>query len=320
MTVALVTGAAGFIGFHTSVALRRAGFEVIGLDSFHPYYEPTLKRQNRSALEFQHGVRFIEADLRFADLREVVGGVDAIVHLAAVPGVRPSWAAFDDYVANNVLGTNCLLNAMFDAKSTARLVYASSSSVYGDALAHPTTTTAMPRPVSPYGVSKLAAENLVSAYVASRAVDAVILRYFTVYGPRQRPDMAFQALATAAAAGGSFTLYGDGSQVRDFTYVDDVASANVLACTAPVASGSIFNVASGKPASMSEVIHHVDELVGGGLKIRRSGVAVGDVVRTSADTTNTQTQLGWQPTVEWRDGISNQLKHVVETEQVVRLH
>lgn len=309
---ALVTGAAGFIGSHLSKRLCAAGHEVVGVDAFTDYYDVSLKRAN--ALEVvRAGVELIEGDLNLLDLPRLLDGVEAVFHQAGQPGVRSSWGTeFSTYTQCNVDATQRLLEACRGSSTLRRLVYASSSSVYGNAERFPTRETDRPQPLSPYGVTKLAAEHLCSLYAASFAVPTVSLRYFTVYGPGQRPDIAFTRFAKAAVRGDEIQLYGSGDQIRDFTYVDDVVEANLLAATRDVAPGTVLNVAGGSNTSVNEVLSTFEELAGKKLSVARVAPVAGDVFRTGGDTEAIRSVLGWCPTVSLREGISQQYRWAAE--------
>lgn len=304
---ALVTGAAGFVGSHLACHLADDGHEVVGIDSFTDYYDLDLKRANAEMVT-RAGAHVVEADLNVVDLPRLLDGVDVIFHLAGQPGVRASWGAeFSIYDRCNVQATQRLLEASRTSRSLRRLVYASSSSVYGNAERYPTNEADRPHPVSPYGVTKLAAEHLCNAYAASFGVPTVSLRYFTVYGPRQRPDMAFTRFAMAAANGSEITVFGSGEQVRDFTYVGDVVDANLLAASGDVEPGTVLNVAGGSHTSVNEVLGIFEELGGARLSVTRVGSVPGDVDRTGGDTAAIRAILGWQPSVTLREGIERQL-------------
>ncbi|HET6602343.1 MAG TPA: NAD-dependent epimerase/dehydratase family protein [Gaiella sp.] len=291
----LVTGAAGFIGSHLAEALVAEGHDVVGLDSFNDYYDPARKRANAD------GSGVVEADLLDADLDGLLADVDAVFHLAGQPGVRASFGpGFELYVARNVHASARLFEAA--ARRGARVVYASSSSVYGDAETYPTSEDVVPRPIAPYGVTKLCVEHLAFAHARSTGLDAVGLRYFTVYGPRQRPDMAFTPMLEALAAETQFRLFGDGSVSRSFTYVADAVAATIAAMTKGRA-GEIYNVGGGEEASMSEAIALAERVAGGELAIERHGAAVGDVRRTRADVAKARAELGWAPTTGLADGL-----------------
>src|SRR3954454_2167315 len=251
---ALVTGVAGFIGSTRTHAVLARGDQVVGVDCSTPYYDRAAKDANLATAGQSDRFELIETDLRSDDVESLVDGVDVVFHQAAQPGVRLSWSTgFEDYVSHNVLATQRLLEAV-KANTSAKFIYASSSSVYGNAPAYPTTEDDVPRPHSPYGVTKLAAEHLCSLYASNFGVPTVSLRYFTVYGPGQRPDMAFNRFIRATLAGEPITVYGTGEQVRDFTYVDDVVQANLLAAEGDVPPGSVFNVSGGSDISVNEVL------------------------------------------------------------------
>jgi UDP-glucuronate 4-epimerase len=253
-------------------------------------------------------VKFVEGDLNVIDLKSILDGVDLIFHLAGQPGVRSSWGKeFSTYTYCNIEATQRLLEASRGSRTLRRLVYASSSSVYGDAERYPTSENDRPQPVSPYGVTKLAAEHLCSLYAASFEVPTVSLRYFTVYGPGQRPDMAFTRFARATLRGEKITIYGSGEQVRDFTYIDDVVEANLLAATREVSPGTVLNVAGGSHISVNEVLQIFEELAGSRLSVVHVNAVAGDVRSTGGDTATIRSVLGWRPTVGLREGIARQL-------------
>jgi UDP-glucuronate 4-epimerase len=311
--VALVTGAAGFIGSHLVERLVGAGREVRAVDCLTSYYSVEQKRQTLRALELLPGCRVIRADLRTCAMAELLEGVDVVFHQAGQPGVRDSWEGFDEYVAQNLLVTQRLLRAT-QRSSVRRFVYASSSSVYGDASRHPTPEDALPKPVSPYGATKLAAEHLCGVY-AGLGVATVSLRYFTVYGPRQRPDMALHRLIEAAFSGDRFPLFGDGRQVRDLTYVADVVEANMAAGDASdLPPGTVLNIAGGTVTSLRGVIEMVEELVGRSVEIDPRPAQPGDVRETSGSTALAADLLGWRPRVALQDGVTEQISwHVART-------
>ncbi len=300
----LVTGAAGFIGSHLAERLAAGGCSVRVVDCLTPYYNVARKREMLDVLD-RSGCEVAIADLRTCDLRDLLEGVRVVFHEAGQPGVRGSWAGFDTYLEHNVLATHRLLEAI-RVVGVPRFVYASSSSVYGDARGYPTTEDDPPSPVSPYGVTKLAAEHLCGVY-AARGVHAIALRYFTVYGPRQRPDMAMHRLIEAAINGSVFPMHGDGEQVRDFTYVADVVDANLLAATVAAPAGSVVNVAGGSAVTLREVIRIVEEMVGRPVALDRGPAQPGDVRRTGGSIERAAQVLGWRPRVSLRDGLSNQV-------------
>jgi nucleoside-diphosphate-sugar epimerase len=302
----LITGVAGFVGSNTAEAALRRGWQVRGIDALTDYYDPALKRRNLEAVAQTGSIDLVVDDLLTTDLAALLDGVDAVIHLAAQPGVRDSWGQFGTYVAANVLATQRLLEALRQ-HPVARLVYASSSSAYGDAPAYPVFETDLPRPRSPYGVTKLAAEQLCVAYAANFGISSVSLRYFTVYGPRQRPDMATNRLIAAARFGTPFPMFGDGSQIRDFTFVDDVVAANLDAVEADVAAGSVFNVAGGDSCTLAELIDLVGREVGSPVPLDRRPAQPGDVFRTGGDITAAIEGLGWRPTVSVAEGVKAQV-------------
>jgi UDP-glucuronate 4-epimerase len=304
----LVTGAAGFIGSQVAEALLLQGNSVIGVDAFTHYYARSVKEQNLSRLRTFENFRFVEADLRTADLVALLDGTSLVVHQAGQPGVRLSWGdQFVDYVGHNIVATQRLLEA---ARRTdvQRFVYASSSSIYGNAASFPTTETTLPHPFSPYGMTKLAGEHLCTLYAENWGLSTVALRYFTVYGPKQRPDMAFNRFITAALEGREIQVYGDGEQRRDFTYVGDVVRANLLAAQRPLPSGSVINIAGGSYATVNMVLEHIAEVVGEEVRVRHVGTQAGDVEETRADCRMARLLLGWNPTVQLSEGLGHQVR------------
>lgn len=303
----LVTGVAGFIGSQLAEALLDEGHDVVGVDAFTPYYDRAQKDANLAALHDRGGFRLVEADLRDADLDALLDGIDVVYHQAAQPGVRLSWSeGFATYDSCNVLATQRLLEASLQA-GVGRFVYASSSSVYGNADHYPVAETDLPRPHSPYGVTKLAAEHLCGLYAANHGLSTVALRYFTVYGPRQRPDMAFHRLIEAALDQQPFPLYGDGSHVRDFTFVGDVVRANVLAGPADIPPGTVVNVCAGGSTVMRDVIDAVGDAVGSPVPVERHPEQPGDVQRTGGSNDAARRLLGWEPQTSLTDGIAAQV-------------
>jgi nucleoside-diphosphate-sugar epimerase len=297
---ALVTGAAGFIGSHLCEHLLDQGDDVRGVDCFTDYYLRELKDDNLLRLRCSSRFEFSEADLNHVDLAEILEGIDVVYHLAAQPGVRPSWGRnFEHYVGNNVSATQRLLEAL-PKRRLRKLVYASSSSVYGNAETLPTSEILRPVPVSPYGVTKLAGEHLCELYRINFQVPTVSLRLFTAFGPRQRPDMAFRRLIDSALTGSPFELYGDGSQTRDFTYVEDVARA--MRSGAMTDWCGVANIGGGSRISMNEVITTVDDLCGP-VKIEEGSVQKGDVRHTGADTRLAAAAFGYAPRIQFRAGL-----------------
>jgi nucleoside-diphosphate-sugar epimerase len=291
----VVTGAAGFIGSQLAEKLLEAGHEVVAVDCFTDYYDPALKEENAAGLDV------VRVDLADEDLD--LDGVDGVFHLAGQPGVRSFGDVFEEYVRRNLLASRRVFEAA--AGAGVRVVFASSSSIYGDAERYPTPEQTEPRPISPYGITKLGCEQLAHAYAQGFGLDAVVLRYFTFYGPRQRPDMALARIVDALARGSSFELYGDGLQSRSFTYVADGVEATVAAMERAPA-GSVYNVGGGEEATMREVIATLERVSGRTLDLVESPAAAGDVRRTSADATWIQRDLGWRATTTLEDGLRAQ--------------
>ena len=291
----VVTGAAGFIGSHLAEALQGAGHEVLGIDCFTDYYDPAVKERNASKLD----VRRLDLARDELDFTEW----DGVLHLAGQPGVRSFGDVFPLYVERNVLASQRVFEAA--AVAGARVVFASSSSIYGEAEQYPTPEETPPRPLSPYGITKLACEHLARASARSFGLDAVVLRYFNAYGPRQRPDMAFPRIVEALIEGRPFTLYGDGEQSRSFTYVLDVVAASMLARERADA-GSVYNVGGGQEATMNETIAMLEGISERRLELVRTEAVAGDQRRTKADTTRIRDDLGWQPTTSLEDGLRAQ--------------
>ena len=303
----LVTGAAGFIGSTLSERLLELGHRVTGIDCFTDYYSPEIKRANIETALASPAYHFIEEDLLDLDLKSSLEGIDWVFHQAAQPGVRLSWGSyFEVYVRNNILVTQKLLEAA-KGSSIRKLVYASSSSVYGDSPELPLVETARPQPVSPYGVTKLAAEHLCHLYCVNYGVPTTSLRYFTVYGPRQRPDMAFNKFIRSALKGEEIVVFGDGEQTRDFTYVSDAVQANVLAAESEKAVGRVFNVGGGTSISVNGVLEILGELVGP-LSVRHEEDQKGDVRHTMSETTAAREILGYSPKVGIREGLAREVE------------
>ena len=297
----VVTGSAGFIGSHLSAALGSAGHEVLGLDSFTDYYSRRLKEANLGSLRLHDEFTFREADLADAELGAMFDGASGVFHLAAQPGVRGSWGeTFEVYVRDNILATQRVFEAA--AGAGIRVVFASSSSIYGDAEQHPTPEDVRPRPISPYGVTKLSCEHLARAYTHAFDLDVIGLRYFTVYGPRQRPDMAFTRIATALYAGRPFRVFGTGEQSRDFTYVSDAVSATIAAMERGVA-GEMYNVGGGTEAALRDVIALCERISGRRLEVVHERAMAGDVRRTAADTSRIRRDVQWSPRTNLEDGL-----------------
>jgi UDP-glucose 4-epimerase len=299
---ALVTGAAGFIGSHLAAALLDKGATVVGVDCFTDYYPRAIKERNLEENRLREGFRFAETAIASADLPALLDGVTHVFHLAAQAGVRKSWGKdFRTYTVNNIEATQLLLEACV-GRPIERFVHASSSSVYGDNASIPMREDALPQPVSPYGVTKMAAEQLGYLYHVNFKVPVVAMRYFTVYGPRQRPDMAFHRFIRAALAGEPLSLYGDGEQTRDFTFVSDAVAATVAAGERGV-HGRSYNIGGGSRVSMNEVIRIIERIAGHPLTITREAAQKGDMRDTYADTTLAQRDLAFAPRVSLEEGI-----------------
>jgi nucleoside-diphosphate-sugar epimerase len=311
----LITGVAGFIGSHLAERLINGGYEVLGVDSFLDYYPKSIKENNLKGLLAQSGFEFIQGDIAELDLNGIIAGVDAVFHQAALAGVRASWGSrFGEYVNNNVLGTQLLLEASKD-KGLKKFIYASSSSVYGDALDFPITENSPLRPVSPYGVTKLAGEHLASLYHSGYGVPTVSLRYFTVYGPRQRPDMAFHKFIRAVSCGDEIEIYGTGEQTRDFTFVSDAVEANLQALSA-CKTGEIYNIGGGSRIMLSDTIKIIEEVTGRTANIKYTDTQRGDAKHTFADISKAGNDLSYSPSVNIRDGISKHYDWLLENKEL----
>ena len=291
----LVTGAAGFIGSQLLRTLLERGHDATGWDAYTDYYDPALKEENARELPVTR-LDVAEDDL---DL----DGYDGVFHLAGQPGVASFGGIFPVYVRQNVLASSRLFERA--AAAGTRVVFASSSSVYGDAASYPTPEDTTPRPLSPYGITKLACEHLARAYTIEFGLDVAAVRYFTIYGPRQRPDMAFTRMVTHLAEGRPFDLYGDGSQSRSFTYVDDAVEATIAAMER-AAGGATYNVGGGAEVTMLEAIAALGRVSGRRLEIVRHPRREGDAARTAADTTRIRADLGWEPVTAFEDGLAAQ--------------
>jgi nucleoside-diphosphate-sugar epimerase len=304
---AFVTGAAGFIASHLIAALLDRGAEVTGIDSFTDYYPRAIKEANLRVNADRDGFHFIHGSVQHTDLPALLEGKTHVFHLAAQPGVRKSWGRdFKIYTENNVDATQRLLEACV-GRRLERLVYASSSSLYGDTVAIPTREDALPRPVSPYGVTKLAAEQLCYLYWVNHRVPTTSVRYFTVYGPRQRPDMAFHRFIKAALGDEPITLYGDGEQTRDFTFVSDAVAATIAAGERGV-PGHAYNVGGGSRVSMNQVLEILGRIAGKKLSIVRQPEQKGDTRDTYADTALARTELGFVPSVTLEQGLETEYR------------
>ncbi len=299
---ALITGVAGFVGSHLAERLLGEGAEVVGIDCFTDYYPRPLKERNIQGLHGRPTFRFVEGAIQEVDLAPLLSGVTHVFHLAAQAGVRRSWGAeFSIYTACNVDATQALLEACLRS-DIQRFVYSSSSSVYGDAVTIPMREDARPQPVSPYGVTKLAAEHLCHLYWVNHRLPTTSLRYFTVYGPRQRPDMAFHRFLRAIDQGVEVTLFGDGEQTRDFTYIADAVSATIAAANQG-APGGVYNIGGGSRVSMKHVLDLMADCTGQVPRVRHEPPQKGDMRDTYADTSRARQDLDFVPSVDLGDGI-----------------
>ena len=304
----LVTGCAGFIGSHLTDRLLTDGHEVVGVDVFTDYYARFDKERNLSSARRSRRFVLHDVDILSAPLNSLLDGVDVVFHQAAQAGVRSSWGTqFDVYTRNNILATQRLLEACRSQSSLRRFVYASSSSVYGDAPGLPVRESGPTNPVSPYGVSKLAAEHLCSLYHTNFGVPTVSLRYFTVYGARQRPDMAFHRFIAAAHHGDLITVNEDGQQTRDFTHVGDIVQANVLASRRPDAVGHVYNIAGGSRVTLQHALDLMEGLVGHTLRISYGPEQAGDVRDTYADISRAHGDLGYAPSTNLEAGLRDEI-------------
>ena len=311
----MVTGCAGFIGSHLTESLLGDGHTVLGVDCFNDNYGRAEKLDNLKHATAWDRFEFIPIDLARGALADLVEGCDTVFHLAAEPGVRASWGErFELYLRNNVLATQHLLEAVRQSPST-RVVYASSSSIYGQAETLPTHESTTPRPFSPYGVTKLDAEHLCDLYSANYGLQAVALRYFSVYGPRQRPDMAFNIFCRAAIQGDPITVFGDGRQTRDFTFVADVVTATRKAAELAPSDFRVFNVGGGSKISLASTLDVIAELAGKALDVRHLDVVDGDVRDTGADTSRAESELEFVPSTKFEDGLAAEFEWMVEASQ-----
>lgn len=308
---ALVTGSAGFIGSHLCEALVRLGWEIIGVDCFTDYYEKVLKEKNLANLRLKPNFTFVEKDLTKDSLITELKDVDFVFHQAGQPGVRGSWGAkFNQYLQNNILATQYLLEVIkdYDIK---KFIFASSSSIYGNTACLPMKESQIPQPYSPYGVSKLAAEQLCLLYHENYRVPTIALRYFTVYGPRQRPEMAISSFIKTILEGKPISIYGDGNQRRDFTYVEDIIQANLLAAESSL-TGEVFNVGGGKPEKLIDVVRILEQILNKKVLLSFSTKRKGDVRDTFADISKIQENLGFIPSYALEEGLVKQVACFIE--------
>ncbi|HEY9596716.1 MAG TPA: NAD-dependent epimerase/dehydratase family protein [Cyanophyceae cyanobacterium] len=307
MAINIVTGVAGFIGSNLAETLLKRGDRVIGIDQFNDYYDPALKRKNVSFVADHPNFQLVEGDIQTLDWATLLQDVDVVYHQAAQAGVRASWGdGFRSYTERNINATQILLEAAKEAKSLKRLVYASTSSVYGNAETMPTSEAICPQPVSPYGITKLAAERLCWLYLYNFGVPVTALRYFTVYGPRQRPDMAFHKFFKAVIDDEAIPVYGDGQQTRDFTFIADAVAANLAAAEADAAVGEIFNIGGGSRVVLSDILNTMEGIVGQPIKRNHIEKAMGDARHTSADVTKAKNLIGYNPQVSLEEGLERE--------------
>jgi nucleoside-diphosphate-sugar epimerase len=313
---ALVTGCAGFIGSHLTESLLADGIDVLGVDCFNDNYARQDKLQNLRRITDWSDFEFAPIDLARGDLETLVADCDLAYHLAAEPGVRTSWGArFEAYVRNNVIATQHLLEAA-RGKQLQRFVYASSSSIYGQAEQLPTVEELAPRPLSPYGVTKLGGEHLCDLHHLNHGTPTVVLRYFSVFGPRQRPDMAFTTFCRAILRDDAVKVFGDGRQTRDFTFVSDVVRATRSAAVAPNACGRAYNIGGGSQVSLVEALATLQELADRRAEVVHLSSEPGDVRDTAADIHRARAELGYEPTTELREGLAAQLEWIEESARV----
>ncbi|OUC13045.1 MAG: UDP-glucose 4-epimerase [Alkalinema sp. CACIAM 70d] len=307
MGINVVTGVAGFIGSHVAETLLKQGDRVIGIDHFNDYYDPQLKRRNLQSFVDHPNFQLIEGDIQFLDWNLLLQDVDVVYHQAAQAGVRASWGtSFRAYTERNINATQVMLEAAKDAKHLQRFIYASTSSIYGNAETLPTYETIPPQPVSPYGITKLAAERLCGLYHDNFGVPFVSLRYFTVYGPRQRPDMGFHKFFKAAMNDRPIDIFGDGQQTRDFTFISDAVAANLAAAKAPGAVGEFFNIGGGSRVVLADVLNLMEDIIGKPIQRNHIEKARGDARHTAADVTKAREILGYNPQVTLREGLEQE--------------
>jgi nucleoside-diphosphate-sugar epimerase len=313
----LVTGVAGFIGSSLSEKLLDEGFQVIGVDSFFDYYPRKIKENNLCHLLKQADFEFIESDILEIDWDKIISGVKGVFHQAAIAGVRASWGQkFDQYVQNNILGTQRLLEACKD-KSIEKFIYASSSSVYGDTDELPIRENSPTNPVSPYGVSKLAAEHLASLYFKGYGVPTVSLRYFTVYGPRQRPDMAFHKFITAIMNGDQIEVYGTGEQTRDFTFIDDAVEANIQAFKS-ARPGEVYNIGGGSRIKLIDAIRIIEKTVSKEANLVYTEPQRGDARHTFSDVTKAKKDFDYAPKTDVKSGLEKHFEWLKKNVEIYR--
>ncbi len=306
----LVTGAAGFIGSHLAEKLVKIGHEVIGIDCFTDYYDKLAKEANIKGLRNNKKFKFVNDNLLTVDLRRLLEKADYVFHEAAQPGVRSSFENFKPYVENNIMATSRLLDAAKDT-NVKKFVYASSSSVYGDSQKLPLMEDFNPSPISPYAVSKLSGEDFCKIYFKVHNVPAVILRYFTVFGPRQRPDLAIYRIIRSVLKNDEFVLFGDGLQTRDFTFISDIIKGTIQAADLAKA-GEIYNIGAGARKSLAEIIQIVEKLLGEKVNFKKIESSKGDVRNTFADISKARNAFGFKPSIDIEQGLSKQIEWMKE--------
>lgn len=313
MGLYIVTGAAGFIGSHLIEALLAEEKTVLGIDEFNDYYDPKLKWNNLAGVLEHPQFKLVQANILDLNWTGLLADVEVVFHQAAQAGVRASWGqTFHRYTERNLNATQAILEGAKEAKQLKRLVYASSSSIYGDAERLPTSESTCPKPISPYGITKLAGEQLCWQYHRNFGVPATALRYFTVYGPRQRPDMAFHKFLKMALADEAIPIYGDGQQTRDFTFVGDAVAANLAAAVVPQAVGEAFNIGGGSRVALTGILAVMEETIGTPLRRSYLSKACGDARHTAADITKACSILGYDPQMNLEEGLSRQWKWIRE--------
>lgn len=303
-----MTGVAGFIGSHLAERLLTNGFKVIGVDCFTDYYSKKIKKNNMISFQNNKNFKFIEEDLMKLDLTPIIKACEFLFHEAAQPGVRASWGKqFDVYVKDNILVTQKILESAKEVKTLEKIVMASSSSIYGEQEGIMIENETIPNPISPYGVTKLASENLGLTYATNHDLPVTSLRYFTVYGPRQRPDMAFTKFIKANLSGDEILVFGDGNQIRDFTFISDIIDAN-LKCMESKIHGNVLNIGGGKTYSIIEILSMIEEITGLTNKLIFTSKQKGDVKRTESDITNAKKIIDYFPKINVFEGLTNQIK------------
>ena len=308
MKTAVVTGAAGFIGSHLSERLLENGFKVIGIDCFTDYYSKKIKKNNMISFQNNKNFKLIESDLMEIDLISIIKESEFLFHEAAQPGVRASWGdQFDTYVKDNILVTQKILESAKEVKTLEKIVMASSSSVYGEQEGIMIENKTIPSPISPYGVTKLASENLGLTYASNYDLPVTSLRYFTVYGPRQRPDMAFTKFIKANLSGDKISIFGDGNQTRDFTYISDIIDAN-LECVKSEIHGNVLNIGGGKTYSIMDVLNIIENITDKNNKLIFLTKQKGDVFRTEADIKMASKIIGYKPKISLKEGLMKQIE------------